>query len=229
MKKYFKLLPHGQLKEIVPSIYMITGTMKLFGIFQYSRSMTILKNKNELALVNPVRVNDTELDKICQLGEIKHIFKIGRLHSVDVPFYLDKFSAKLWVSKGDNALPNYKPDYIFNDFDKLPFMDIKVIPINGSKLPETVLLVPQNGGSILSCDAFVNMGPDSRANWLTGNLMKLLKQPTYIGPNWVKRAKPPKQEMLRVLDFDFCNLIPAHGPAILKDADIRLRNYLESW
>ncbi len=229
MKKYHKLLPHREVLEILPSVYSVTGTMRLFGLFQYSRNMVILKEGSDLAIVNPVRVNEFELNKIRKLGNIKHIFKIGRLHSVDVPFYMDKFSPKLWVSEGDDALPEYKADYFFNEYSVLPFMKIKVIPIASSKLPETILLVLSDGGCLLSCDAFVNMTTDPMANWLTGKLSKLLPQPTFIGPNWIKLAKPPKKEMLQVLDHKFSHLVSAHGPPVLNDAYEQLNQYLKAY
>ena len=100
MKKYFPLLKHKKLELISEDIYQLTGTMKLFGIFQYSRNMHIIKEGGELAIVNPVRVDKETLKEIESLGKICHIYKIGQLHGVDVPFYMDKYRPKLWMLEG---------------------------------------------------------------------------------------------------------------------------------
>ena len=228
-EKYFKLLPHGELNEVLPNIYTITGTMRLFGLFQYSRTMTILKDGSNLALLNPVRVDQHQLERISSLGQVKHIFKIGSMHNVDLPFYIDTFSPTLWVTKGDTSNHGYTPEHYFDDYRELPIQNAKVQVIEGSKIPETILVTPHNGGCLHSCDAFVNMEHDPGANWLTQKLSKLLPKPTYIGPNWIKIAKPPRESMLRVLDYDFECFVPAHGQAIKNSAKKLLKTYLEAY
>lgn len=228
--KYFNLLPHTGVKQILPGIYTVTGTMKLFGLFQYSRVMTILKDENSLALVNPVRVNEETLSKIKELGEIDHIFKIGQLHNVDIPFYIDKFSPKLWVNKDDPSVKDSKSVAYFEDGNELPILNCKVKLIEDSKIKEAILISPADGGCLHSCDAFVNMGDvDPMHNWLTAKLSKLLSNPTYIGPNWVKIAKPPQKSMESVLDFEFESFVPAHGEPIMKEAKKKLKKYLSEF
>ena len=91
MAKYFPLL-HKDLREVLPSIYEIVGTMKLFKVFRYSRNMHIIVSDDGVILINPVRVDDETLESIQKLGDIKHIYKIGQLHSVDIPFYMDRLN-----------------------------------------------------------------------------------------------------------------------------------------
>lgn len=228
-KKYFKLLPHGELTEVLPNIYTITGTMRLFGLFQYSRVMTIFKDGNDLALLNTVRVSDAELKSIMSLGAVKHIFKIGALHNVDIPFYMDHFNPKLWTIKSDSSNHGYSPDFYFDDYKELPMLNAKVQVLQNSKVPEAFIITPGNGGCLHSCDAFVNMGYDPGANWLTTNLAKLLPKPTYIGPNWIKSAKPPPDSMLQVLEYDFQHFVPAHGQPIKLHAKEKLGIYLKKY
>lgn len=228
-KKYFRLLPHGPIQQVLPNIFAVVGSMRLFGLFQYSRVMTVLNDNGKLALINPVRVDDSTLNELSKLGSIDYVFKIGQLHNVDLKFYMDQFSPELWANKGDPSISAYEQVNYFDDVNELPILNAKVKPLKGSKIKESILVTPADGGCLHSCDAFVNMGDDPMHNWLTKNLSKFLPNPTYIGPNWHKIAKPPESEMRSVNDFDFKNFIPAHGDPILGDAKEKLGEYLEGF
>ena len=67
------------------------------------------------------------------------------------------------------------------------------------------------------------------ANLLTKTLSKLLPQPTYVGPNWIKFAKPPRESLTVILDYEFKNLLSAHGRPIKEDAHVKLKNYLNNY
>jgi hypothetical protein len=228
--KHFQTLPHGELVTIFPEVLSVKGTMKLFGVFRYSRNMTVLKNGTSLILVNPVRLSPEGEEALLAQGSIDHILKIGSLHSVDIPYYMDTFSPKLWMLNNDKSLENYQADFFLNDHPVLPFLDLKVHVLEGSKIPESVLVLPSNGGVVLSCDSLVNMtADDEHANGLVRTLSKLLPKPTYIGPNWVKMAKPTKKSLTDILDFEFQHLVPAHGDPVLDTANVELERYFSMY
>ncbi len=60
--KYFPLMKHSDIENIFDDIYEIRGSMRLFKVFGYARNMTILKDGDDLILINPVRV-DGETEK----------------------------------------------------------------------------------------------------------------------------------------------------------------------
>ena len=229
MTKYFPLMDHGNLRELLPGIFELTGSMKLFGLFKYSRNMHLLNTNDGVILINPVRVSEPTLAEITKIGRINHVYKLGQLHNVDVPFYVERFKPKVWKNKNDPTLPDIQGDYFFEDYDTLPLCGSKVYRFEDSKLAETVLIHPESGGILLSCDAYVNMGPDPMANFLTKTLSKLLPRPTYVGPNWVKIAKPSLETLKGILDFEFKNLMTAHGDAIIGDAYSEISTYLAKY
>ncbi len=109
-------------------------------------------------------------------------------------------------------------------------MELQVHVLEGSKIPESVLVLPANGGVVLSCDSLVNMtADDDHANGLVRTLSKLLPKPTYIGPNWVKIAKPTKTSLTDILKFEFQHLVPAHGDAVLSTAKDELAQYFSTY
>lgn len=208
------------------------GSMQLFGLFKYSRNMVILKDGDNLCLVNPVRLNETEEKKLLSIGKIYAILKLGRLHSVDLPYYMDKFSPQLWASNNDSFVidNNYKIDIDLEGTEKLPFLGISLFNFKTSKQNEAVAFLPQNDGILLSCDAFVNMKKnDPMANWLVRTLSKLLPEPVYIGPNWYKIMKPQKKEFEQVLKFQFNTMIPAHGEPLTGNAQKKLAEYIQNF
>lgn len=229
-KKYFPVLPHGSLEEVLPNVFAVTGTMNLFGLFRYSRVMTILKHNDELSILNPVRVDENLLEKLKELGRIERILKIGQLHNVDLPLYMDQFAPQLWCNKDDPSIGDYSVTGFFDDHQMLPEFNAHVKVIEGSRIKESVLVTPEDGGCLHSCDAFVNMGIDPNHNWLTAKLSKLLPDPTYIGPNWIKAAKPPERSMREVLaNYEFENFVPAHGRPIIGNAKDKLSCYIDSF
>ena len=50
-------LPHGELREILPSIYLVTGAFKMARPpLCFSRNMTVVREPAGLVLVNSVRL-----------------------------------------------------------------------------------------------------------------------------------------------------------------------------
>jgi hypothetical protein len=229
MKNYFKQLPHQIITKNYESIYSLMGSMKLFGVFKYSRNMVILKDGENLCLVNPVRLSEKEEQKLISMGKVHSILKLGRLHSVDLPYYMDKFSPKLWASSNDSFVQkhNYNIDLDLEKVKSIPFLGLQIYNFKTSKENEAVAFLPQDNGIILACDAFVNMKKiDPMANWLVKTLSKLLPEPTYIGPNWFKVMKPKKIDFDNILKFEFESMIPAHGPILKPKASKEIKDYV---
>lgn len=228
--EHFPILPHGGLEEVMPSVLFVVGTMRLFGVFRFSRNMVVLKDGDGLILVNPIRLSPATESELCEHGEIRHILKIGRFHSVDIPYYLDRFGPTLWMLRDDHSLPGIVPDRYLNDYDELPFRDATVFVFDGLKEPECVIHIPDDGGAIIACDSVVNLDrPDPMGNWLVRTLSKTLRMPVLIGPNWLKAAKPTKAHFDALLQLRFRHLLPAHGTPLRNVAKDRLADYVASF
>jgi hypothetical protein len=146
MKNYFKQLPHQKIQKNYENIYSLMGSMKLFGVFKYSRNMVILKDGDNLCIVNPVRLNEGEEKKLLELGKIHSILKLGRLHSVDLPYYMDKFSPKLWASSKDSFVQdhNYSIDIDLETNPNLPLLNMQIYSFKTSKENEAIAYLPQD-------------------------------------------------------------------------------------
>lgn len=90
--------PHGEIKEIFPDIFLVAGTnitdfnnVKL----QHSRNMIIVRENNQLSLINTVKLTDEGLIELDSLGKAKNVIRIDAFHGRDDAFYIGKYQARL--------------------------------------------------------------------------------------------------------------------------------------
>ena len=87
------IYPHGNIEEIVEDIFVLRGSIKMNPLLRITRNMGIIRNGDELTLINPVRVNTKVEAQLTALGKIKHVMRLGAFHGVDDPYYVEKFGA----------------------------------------------------------------------------------------------------------------------------------------
>ena len=61
MQDFPQQLPHGEITEIFPDVFFVVGQSKFEfqdNKFQFSRSMTVIRDGDRLTLVNSMRLND---------------------------------------------------------------------------------------------------------------------------------------------------------------------------
>jgi hypothetical protein len=236
-RKHPPALKHGELTEVLPGIYFVTGTIKLGGPMRFSRNMTVVKTGDRLSLVNSVRLDDAGLAALDKLGKVTDVVRIAGNHGMDDPFYAERYGAKVWVVKGQRYTAGFKPttDTYFDPHHEMD--ETTKLPIDGAKLvmidstpPEALLLLPEHGGTIISGDCFQHWAtPDEYFSFLAKLMAKRMGfiKPHNVGPAWVKNCKPPKQQLRAVLDHSFANVLPAHGAPVVGNAAALFRPALE--
>src|SRR5262252_7680239 len=102
-------LPHGEIREILPGIHFVTGTVQMPGPLpvRFSRNMTIVREGERLVLVNSVRLDDAGLAALDGLGKVTDVVRLAANHGQDDPFYADRYKAKVWVVKGQRYTPGF--------------------------------------------------------------------------------------------------------------------------
>ena len=88
--------PHDPIEQIADDVFMARGSIKLNSIIRISRNMAIVRQGNELTLVNPIRLNEAELGRLEALGTVKHVMRLGAFHGCDGPFYMARYSRAFW-------------------------------------------------------------------------------------------------------------------------------------
>lgn len=217
MSEKSKIYPHGKVEKIDENIFMVRGSIKMNPLMRITRNMAIVRQGDELSLINPIRVSREVELQIEALGSIKHIVRLGAFHGIDDPYYSEKYSASMWAQSGGSTYTVPKIDNEISAGCQLPFLNAEIIEFNGSMQSECVLLLKVGKGLLLTCDAIQNYGDYSYNNLLAKLLMPLIGFPraTIVGPIWLKFMTPEKQsleaEFRKLLNLEFDSLLAAHG------------------
>ena len=225
-------LPHGFIREVLPDIFMVSGEMNIAGRpVSFSRNMTVVRDGTSLTLVNSVRLSDSELGSLEQLGSIDHVIRLAGFHGRDDAFYKQRYGAHVYAVKGQvyvpsldlKAEPTFTADTLLDAASDLPFDGARLYVID-SNPPEALLLLLRDGGTLISGDALQNWHTTDRYFNLFARVVMRLRgfvKPCNVGPGWFEFARPPAADLRGILDLRFENVLPAHGEEIIGDAKQR--------
>lgn len=210
---------HGELVEVLPDIFFVTGTFKASSLVKFGRNMTVVRHGGELTIVNSVRLDDAGLAALDKLGKVTNVIRLAGNHGMDDPFYAAHYGAKVWVVKGQKYSA-FTPDHEADASTALPIPGAKLYVFD-TKNPEGLLVLAEHGGTVVSGDSLQNWAkPDENCSLVARIMMRPMGfiKPHNVGPMWFKHAKPPKAQMRGILDLTFANLLPAHGAPVIGDA-----------
>lgn len=227
MPDFTPLMPHGELHEVFPDIFVVTGTSRpnFEGAqWQFSRNMTVLREGDVLTLINTVRLDEAGLAALDRLGRVENVVKIGSFHGIDDVFYVDRYSAELWALPGmrhESGLPTtreLRPD-------SLPVKDASLFAFDTAKMPEGLLVLGREGGIVISCDSLQNwaevdefFSAESAAKMSAIGFIKSAN----VGPGWRRYTEPQASDFQRLLELRFRHLLSGHGAPLIGDAKERL-------
>jgi len=226
--------PHGELKEIFTNLFFVMGTniTSYEGVeLQHSRNMVVIKNDEELTIINTVRLSEDGLAALDKLGKVTHVIRIGAFHGRDDAFYLDRYSANLWALQGMVHENNRITDIELIPGDSLPFPNGSLFLFETSIHPEGILHLHQEGGILISCDSI--------KNWVTADpyfseeTAKLYESLGFFGEAtisqiWQQACKVQIADFERLKQLNFKHLISAHGMPLMKKADDALKKTLKN-
>jgi hypothetical protein len=214
-------LPHGPITEPFTDVFFVTGQMcttfpEFPGVdWAFNRNMVIVREGDDLTLINTVRLDDDGLAALEALGNVSHVVRIGALHDRDDPFYVDRYSPTFWT------LPGIEPDHAVDrrlvPGGPTPFADCTVFAFETTQLPEGVLVIEREGGIAVGCDALQNwLEPDEHFNAETIEIMTGAGffQPTNFGPLFMMRSQPEASDFERLLTLEFRHALCGHGEPV---------------
>jgi hypothetical protein len=211
------IYPHDPIDEIQPDVFMVRGEIKMNALMTITRNMAIVRHQGELTLIDPLRLDASEEKRLEEMGAVKRILRLGSLHGVDDPYYVDRYGAELWAPGLSQAHPEPKPTLEWDESTPLPFPDAQLFRFEGLNQPEGALLLKRGKGLLLTCDGIQNYGDYSHCNLATRIISPWIGFPktTIVGPIWVKMMTPKggnlESEFRRLLELEFDQLLSAHG------------------
>jgi hypothetical protein len=223
---YPPAFPHGSIEEILPDVFMVRGSVRMNPLIRITRNMAIVRHAGELTLVDPIRLNEGEERRLRDLGTVKRILRLGPLHGLDDPYYVDQFQAELWAQEESETYPEPKLDVRLRADAELPFPDAELFCFEGTTHMESALLIRRGGGLLITCDSIQNYGDYRYNNLLARVVMPFLgfSRTTLVGPIWLKLMTPEggslEPEFRRLLQLEFDHLLSAHGSLLRGGAHV---------
>lgn len=223
MSTYHNAMDHGPIKEVLKDIFFVTGTMKneFFGsMWHFSRNMTVVREGTDLTIFNSVRLDDEGLAELDKLGTVKHVVRLGDMHGVDDPFYVNRYHATFW------ALPDMKVQEGLNpkplvEGDELPLQHASLFVFKTVRRPECIMRLDRDGGVMIACDSLQNwVEPDEFFDQPTINIMQQLDffKRANLGPAWMLESAPQVEDFVRLKEIPFQHAFCGHGYPLLHNA-----------
>jgi hypothetical protein len=209
--------PHGELREVFDNVFFVTGTLSI-GPVAAGRCMTVLKQGDELTILNSVRLNDDGEKQLAKLGTVKHLVRLGWFHGMDDPYYMQRYSPTFW--SGKRVVPvNVDASRINTLVDGMETPFGRVHHFAGGEYDETAALLTGSRDKVLvTCDAIQNVVDTSDCNFLGGLMLRVfgLVGGVRVGPPWLKKMSKGKPQRMRadfdrLLALDFASLVAGHG------------------
>lgn len=212
--------PHSLPEEIATDLFFVYGSVRINPLILFSRNMAVLRHAGELTLVNPVRMNPAGLVALEALGEVRHVLRLGALHGMDDPFYLQRYDARFWSFPGGTSYPGPVIDETLTEGGPLPVPDAQLFEFHGIHQPEGALLLTRGPGILLTTDAIQSYTtpPHKPHTSLFARLLTPLRgfpNETLVGPIWTQLMTDDRpalrREFKRLLTLEFDQLLSAHG------------------
>ena len=217
-------LAHGEIEEVFPDIFFMSGSMEtvlLGSDWQFSRNMTMIRENGELTLLNAVRLDEEGLAALENLGQIKHVVRLGTLHDRDAAFYVDKYDATFWALPGMPPIEGVEHTRSLSEEQDLPVSYARLFEFKTTKIPEAIFHLNRDGGILVACDALQNwLAPDEYFSEDSRIKMEEMGffTPANVGPVWAQAAEPQADDFKRLKDMTFKHALCGHGSPLRDSA-----------
>jgi hypothetical protein len=217
MSEYHPAMPHGPIEEVFPDVFYVTGTMRaeFFGsMWQFNRSMTIVRDGGRLTLINSVRLDDAGLAALEALGTVANVVRIGDMHGVDDRFYLDRYRAEFWAMPGMRVGEGLTVHHTLTEGGEMPFAGCSMFTFTTTQRPECILRLDREGGIMIACDSLQNwVAPDELFDDETVAKMTEMGffTPTSLGLAWLHESQPKPEDFVRLKAVPFRHALCGHG------------------
>src|SRR5688572_6827527 len=90
MPDFLPAMPHGPITEVFPDVFVVEGGFQFAPGVRITRNMTVVRQGDELTIINSVRLTPDGEAELEKLGRVKHVVRIGAFHGADDPYYVDR-------------------------------------------------------------------------------------------------------------------------------------------
>ena len=142
-------------------------------------TMTIVKRGGDLTIFNSTRVSKEVEEEIKKLGTIKNVVRLSGNHGSADEYYIDTFKATYWdlpgAAEAQGATKVPKADKMLSEgvggFAPIP--EANILFVKSIKIPEGMVWLPDDGGTLISGD-FIQNGRPTPYNSCGGKMLKAM-------------------------------------------------------
>ncbi|NND54825.1 MAG: hypothetical protein HKN56_07630 [Gammaproteobacteria bacterium] len=221
---------HDPLIEVFPDVFLVRGSYRASAWFRFNRNMVVVRDGDELTVINSVRLQPQFEPELDRLGTVRHVVRLAYFHGQDDRYYVDRYGAELWAAAGSRREPGPAATRVLTTGGPLPFSAADVYVTAHSKHPEAVIRLQREGGILLTCDS-LQYYTDRRFGSLAARIMMpFMGFPLrmLIGPLWLKAMTPEGGSLLPDFEYiaglPFRHLIPGHGSVCRDDAHRKVQD-----
>lgn len=213
---YPPAFPHDPITPIFHNVYLVHGSIRIGPGMRMNRNMVIIKSGDDLSLINPVRLCDAALSQLEELGNVRHVLRLGDFHGLDDRFYVDRYHAEFWCQARPDTYKLPIGTHVISTGATPPMPDAEFFVYEAAKYPEACLLL-KNLKLLIATDSVQYWAKWSYTTFLTRCVLQVMgfKLTLLIGGPWLKRVTPKGGSLVadfeRLLRLDFNHVVGAHG------------------
>lgn len=217
MTQFQAAMPHSSIEEVFPDVFFVTGTMRneFFGsVWQFSRNMTVVREDGKLTIINSVRLDDRGLAALDVLGKVTQVVRIGDMHGVDDPFYVQRYGATFWALPGMSIQDGLHVGKTLTSDGEMPFRNCSLFVFQTTKRPEAILRLDREGGIMIACDSLQNwVEPDE---FFLDETVETMRGMGFfargnLGLAWLHASEPQADDFVRLKQIPFKHALCGHG------------------
>lgn len=214
---------HGAIEEIFEGVFWVRGSIPLGLGCRMDRNMVILREGDDLTLINPVRMDDAGLAQLDGLGHVRHAVRLGAFHGRDDRFYVDRYKADFWCQAGQTRYPEPQATREIADGVPPPVAGSRFFVFTSATQPEAALLIERHR-LLLTTDSLRDLSDWGLTNAAGGLLLCAfgLRRKLLIGHPWLKAVTATGGSLERdfrvLLHLEFDHLLGAHGGLVRENA-----------
>ena len=228
MPEFRPAYPHESFEEVFPNLFFLRGRLRLAPGISITRNMVVVRQGDELTVVNSVRLGEEGEAELEKLGKVRHLVRLGFFHGADDAYYAHRYRPTFWAPQGQHHAAGLSPDHELRD-GQSPIERSSVFFFGNGREPEALLLLEQEGGVMIPCDAYQNWTTFEGCSAIGKVMMHAMGfGPTIIGGPWTRRmGAGVKKDFDVLVERDFSHLLPAHGEPLKSTAREGLRAALK--
>ncbi|NEP62851.1 MAG: DUF4336 domain-containing protein [Symploca sp. SIO2G7] len=215
------------LREIDQDIWVAEQPLRYFGLSVGSRMTVIRLSNDELVVISPIQASDSLIQKLSELGHVRHIIAPNLYHYLFAAEFKQRYSvAKFWAASGlDSKQPELAIDQIIEGdtrnlwpgLDCLPFSGFRTLSLSGFESLNEYVFFHRSSRTLILTDAAFNF--DEEFPMATRLVTQVIGGYKSLSPSLLEKIATTdkaavRQSVKQILTWNFERVIMAHGSIV---------------